>query len=330
MPLSDDTAELALRTIVRNVVLKYDCRMDFSRPFRALTPTLDGPVLRVLAKSTSPMTRRQVTDLVDRASEAGVRKVLNRLAEQGIVIEERIGSNYTYAANREHIMWPAVEIIMDSHNRLEEKIREYVESWTIQPFSVELFGSVAAGTSTSESDIDVMIYRPHIGDESALCWDEQVADLSAQVERWTGNVCEVLEIDPPALVEMTSNKESALLSPSRPLVGVRAGSVFPSAEFAKSIAEIIHKRNAFKDIKFPAMTQAALSPALQRTLAELGKNYMQSPEMTRAFKNMQESIAASLGATSLHAISGQTSPAQIRQAAEQPIEENNTNDEKVD
>lgn len=303
--------------------------MDFSQPFRTLTPTLDGPVLRVLAKSKTSMTRRQVTDLVNRASEAGVRKVLSRLAEQGIVIEERIGSNYTYAANREHIMWPAVEIIMDSHNRLEEKIREYVEAWTIQPFSVELFGSVAAGTSSSESDIDVMIYRPHIDDESALCWDEQVADLSSQVERWTGNVCEVLEIDPPALVEMSSNKEAVLSSPSRPLVGVRAGSVFPSADFAKSIAAIMQTSNAFKDIKVPALTQPILSPALQRTLAELGKSYMQSPEMKRAFKQMQESIAASL-ATNRQVTSGQTGLAQIGQAAAKLIVENNTNEEEVD
>lgn len=302
--------------------------MDFSHPFRALTPTLDGPVLRVLAKSMSPMTRRQVTDLVDRASEAGVRKVLNRLAEQGIVIEERIGSNYTYAANREHIMWPAVEIVMDSHNRLEEKIREYVKSWTIQPFSVELFGSVATGTSTSESDIDVMIYRPHIDDESTLCWDEQVADLSAQVERWTGNVCEILEIDPPTLVELSSNKEATLLAPSRPLIGVRAGSVFQSAEFAKSIAAIMQQSNALKDIKIPAFTQPTLSPALQQTLAELGKNYMQSPEMKRAFKHMQEGFAASL-ASSGQVASGQTGPAQIGQAAAQPIEDNNTNEEEV-
>lgn len=303
--------------------------MDFSQPFRTLAPTLDGPVLRVLAKSTSPMTRRQVTDLVDRASEAGVRKVLNRLAEQGTVIEERIGSNYTYAANREHIMWPAVEIIMDSHNRLEEKIREYVEAWTVQPFSVELFGSVAAGTSTSESDIDVMIYRPHIDDESVVCWDEQVANLSAQVERWTGNVCEILEIDPPALVELSSNKESTLLSPSRPLIGVRAGSVFPSAEFAKSIAAIMQKSNAFRDIKVPALTQRTLSPALQQTLAELGKSYMQSPEMKRAFKQMQEGIAASL-ATNRQKISGQTGLAQIGQAAPQLIAENNANEVEVD
>ncbi len=304
--------------------------MDFSQPFQALTPTLDGPVLRVLAKSTTPMTRRQVTDLVNRASEAGVRKVLNRLAEQGLVIEERIGSNYTYAANREHIMWPAVEIIMDSHNRLEEKIREYVKSWSIQPFSVELFGSVAAGTSTSESDIDVMIYRPHIDDDSMLSWDEQVADLSAQVERWTGNVCEILEIDPPTLVELSSNKEATLSAPSRPLVGVRAGSVFQSAELAKSISSIMQSSNAFKDINIPALAQLTLSPALQQTLSELGKNYMQSPEMKRAFKHLQESIAASLEATNFQGPSGKVGPAQIESAAAQSINDNNASEQEVD
>ena len=304
--------------------------MDFSQPFRALTPTLDGPVLRVLAKSMSAMTRRQVTDLVDRASEAGVRKVLNRLAEQGLVIEERIGSNYTYVANRDHIMWPAVEIIMDSHNRLEKKIREYIEAWAIQPISVELFGSVASGTSTAESDIDVMIYRPHIDDALTDSWDEQVADLSAQVERWTGNVCEILEIDPPALVEMTSNRESVLFSPSRPLIGVRAGSVLPSAEFAKALAGAMQNSGAFKGIKVPVLTHPViLSPAFQRTMDDLRKNYMQSPEMERVLEKMQKAVSANL-ATDIQGRGGPTGPAQIGRAQAKLALESNTNQEEAD
>ena len=53
------------------------------------------------------MTRQQVADLIGEASEAGVRKVLRRLAEQGVVIEQRIGRYYTYVGNCEHILWPA-------------------------------------------------------------------------------------------------------------------------------------------------------------------------------------------------------------------------------
>ncbi len=42
------------------------------------------------------MTCQQIADLIGDASEAGVRKVLRRLAEQGLVIEQRVGRQYTY------------------------------------------------------------------------------------------------------------------------------------------------------------------------------------------------------------------------------------------
>jgi hypothetical protein len=102
--------------------------MDFSQPFRVLTPTLDGPVIRVLARTTHPMTRQQVTELIGDASEAGVRKVLRRLADQGMVIEQRIGGRYIYVGNREHILWPAVEVLMSAADRLDAAIREHVEA----------------------------------------------------------------------------------------------------------------------------------------------------------------------------------------------------------
>src|SRR5665811_1674142 len=105
-PASPATAQPAIssRTIVPTPGLLYASDVDFSQPFRAVTPTLDGPVLRVLARTTHPMTRQQVADLLGEASEAGVRKVLRRLAEQGVVIEQRIGTHYTYVGNRERIL----------------------------------------------------------------------------------------------------------------------------------------------------------------------------------------------------------------------------------
>ena len=127
---------------------------------------------------------------------------MRRLADQGVVIEERIGGRYVYVGNREHILWSAVEVIMSAADRLDVKIREHVEAWDVPALSVELFGSVAAGTSTAGSDVDLMVYRPSLVDDQIGLWDSQVAELRMAVERWTGNPCEILEIDPLTLVEM--------------------------------------------------------------------------------------------------------------------------------
>lgn len=180
------------------------------------------------------MTRRQVTDLVADASEAGVRKVLKRLVAQGLVIEERVGVQFTYGANRDHIIWPAVEIVVAARQQLDEKIREHVVGWEVQPISIELFGSMATGESTSESDIDLMIYRGHLDGDELETWSEQIDELRSLVERWTGNVCEILEIDPPSLVEMAANDEPVLKSPTVTLVGTQLRRTL--AELAKAAA----------------------------------------------------------------------------------------------
>ena len=266
---------------MRSPELLYDSDVDFSQPFRAVTPTLDGPVLRVLARTTQPMTRQQVADLIGVASEAGVRKVLRRLAEQGVVIEQRIGTHYSYVGNREHILWPAVEVFMSAADRLDTTIREHVEAWEVPALSVELFGSVAAGTSTADSDIDLMVYRPSLTEDQVELWDGQVAELRVAVERWTGNACEVLEIDPRTLVEMAAEDEPVLKSPRVPISGLDIAAAVPSMEIAKSIQKAMASSDVNRflaSVDSKHLFEVAISPAVRRTIVELGK---QADEIVR-------------------------------------------------
>ena len=266
---------------MRSPELLYDSDVDFSQPFRAVTPTLDGPVLRVLARTTQPMTRQQVADLIGVASEAGVRKVLRRLAEQGVVIEQRIGTHYNYMGNREHILWPAVEVFMSAADRLDTTIREHVEAWEVPALSVELFGSVAAGTSTADSDIDLMVYRPSLTEDQVELWDGQVAELRVAVQRWTGNACEVLEIDPRTLVEMAAEDEPVLKAPRVPISGLNIATAVPSMEIAKSIQKAMASSDVNKflaSVGSEHLFEVAISPAVQRTIVELGK---QADEIVR-------------------------------------------------
>lgn len=269
------------RTIVRVPGLLYASDVDFSQPFRAVTPTLDGPVLRVLARTTHPMTRQQVADLVGEASEAGVRKVLGRLAGQGMVIEARIGRHYTYVGNREHILWPAVEVFMSASDRLDTAIREHVEAWEVPALSVELFGSVATGTSTSGSDIDLMVYRPSLADDQVGLWDSQVAELRMAVERWTGNACEILEIDPRTLVEMAAEDEPVLKAPRVPISGLNIAAASPSMEIARSLQKAMSSSDISRSlarVNSQHLADAGNSPELRRTMEELLKAFA-SPAM---------------------------------------------------
>jgi hypothetical protein len=311
-PASPATAQPAIssRTIVRTPGLLYASDVDFSQPFRAVTPTLDGPVLRVLARTTHPMTRQQVADLIGEASEAGVRKVLRRLAEQGVVIEQRIGSHYTYVGNREHILWPAVEVFMSAADRLDTTIREHVEAWEVPALSVELFGSVAAGTSTADSDVDLMVYRPSLTDDQVGLWDSQVAELRMAVERWTGSACEILEIDPRTLVEMAAEDEPVLKAPRVPISGLNIAAAFPSMEIAKSLQKAMAGSDVSRSLACidpKRFAHAVMSPELRRTMEELHKGFASSA--------MKE-VVKTLGSPQMEAIRKQQ--AEIARVAKSP------------
>lgn len=288
------------RTIVLFRVLKYDSMVDFSQPFRTVTPTLDGPVLRALAASQSALTRTQVLRLVDEGSEAGVRKVLRRLVEQGIVVEEHVGSRFTYRANRQHIMWPAVEVLTSAHERLDERIQNCVTNWTIEPLSVELFGSVATGQSTSESDIDLIVVSPYLEPDQIEQWDQQVDDLRDAVQQWTGNVCEILVMDPPELIEAKANNEPTLSSRRVSLAGASIDSMIPSREIAQLLSkQLVTPELSQQMARISEMASKAITPELTQQMAritEIASRSMNTPEMRR----LQEQVAKIAAASTLN------------------------------
>lgn len=199
--------------------------VDFSSPYRVITPTLEGPVLRALAGAEVAMTRSQILFLVEDASEAGIRKALARLVEQGIVTEERIGSRYTYEANRDHLLWPSVEGLLRVRDLLRERIRAVVFGWAIPPVSVELFGSVAHGGATAASDVDLLVLRPDLQPDESDIWDDQICDLQDQLFRWTGNYCDVLVLAPAQFAAAVASDEPVLRSGLVNLAGLALADV---------------------------------------------------------------------------------------------------------
>ena len=63
-------------------------------PFEALTPTLDGSVLQVLAGADTQFAVSRATALVGDTSIAGVRKSLSRLVGRGLVARRGDGVAY--------------------------------------------------------------------------------------------------------------------------------------------------------------------------------------------------------------------------------------------
>jgi predicted nucleotidyltransferase len=166
--------------------------MDLAEPARAVVPTLDGPVLRGLAASAQPVSARELARRVSRGSEEGVRRVLNRLVHQGVVLSERVGASVLYGLNTEHVAFGVVQGLADLRPEFLRRLANWVGARVPAPRVVGVYGSFARGDGDADSDIDVLV----VGDEID---GDQVAELSERIRAWTGNVASIVVLTQSAL-----------------------------------------------------------------------------------------------------------------------------------
>jgi nucleotidyltransferase-like protein len=168
--------------------------MDVARPYSSVAPTLEGDVLVALAATTQPLTGARVASLVRRGTERGVMKALDRLVEQGLVYRQPAGRAYLHTLNRDHIATSIVEGLATLRTEFLRRLREHVLRWQPAPAHASLFGSTARGDGDTTSDIDLLIVRPTDVDEADAAWREQIEQLTADAQAWTGNRASIIEL----------------------------------------------------------------------------------------------------------------------------------------
>jgi hypothetical protein len=179
--------------------------MDLSRPLQVVTPTVDGDVLAALARTNAAFTVSRLHAVLSRHSADGIRRSVNRLVQQGVVLAEPVGSAYLYRLNRDHLAARPIVELAFLREALLDRLRVLIAGWPYPPLFGALFGSAARGTMSIESDIDIVLVRPsHAADE---VWDRGVSALARQVSVWTGNDGRVLEFDES---ELASGRQPVL------------------------------------------------------------------------------------------------------------------------
>ena len=190
--------------------------MDVARPAAALGPTLDVTVLVVLARTSRPLTGREVARLAGRHSHSGVADALHRLTEHGLINRQDAGRAALFTLNRDHVAAPVVEAIANLRNELFRRLREAIEGWAAAPLHASVFGSTARGDGNTASDIDIFVVRPRMVSYDDDRWRQQLDDLSDQVMGWTGNRASIAEVgeveidrlrrqDPPIISELRTD-----------------------------------------------------------------------------------------------------------------------------
>lgn len=165
--------------------------MQLHQPMATVTPTLDGPVLTVLARHGVTFTTGQLHRILSAYSEEGIRKVLKRLVQQGVVLADRVGNAYAYRLNDEHLAAAAILELAAMPSTLLSRLEEALDGWAVRPVYAAVFGSAARGGMRTSSDIDLLLIRPAATADEV--WEEQTEALAAAVQRWTGNELRVLE-----------------------------------------------------------------------------------------------------------------------------------------
>lgn len=182
--------------------------MDVARPYAAVSPSLDGEVLHVLAGTSRGLTGREIALLTGRSSHSGVLAVLGRLTDHGLVQRVELNRASLFTLNRDHLAAPAVEELAGLRTTLFEKIREAIEEWSIAPVHVSLFGSTARGDGDTHSDIDLFVVRPTSVVEEDAGWRKQLDVLGDRIAGWTGNRSAIVEVTEPQLGRLIGEERS--------------------------------------------------------------------------------------------------------------------------
>jgi DNA-binding transcriptional ArsR family regulator len=175
--------------------------MDFRRPLQVVTPTLDGDVLSVLARAEVEMTGRELQRVIGHGSHQGIRNAADRLAEQGVVSRRPAGNANLYQLNRDHVAASWIEGLASLPAQVLDRLRDAINSWEHPPVLAVLFGSVARGEATPQSDLDLLVVRAADREPDEPVWQEQISTLQADASAWTGNDARILEFGEQELAD---------------------------------------------------------------------------------------------------------------------------------
>jgi predicted nucleotidyltransferase len=119
---------------------------------------------RVLALIFAQPERSFYTSEIVRSVQSGtgaVQRELSRLQHSGLVLVERIGNQKHYRTNRDSPIFPELHGLVVKTVGLAEPIKQSFQPYADAIKTAFVYGSVAKGTDTARSDIDLMV----IGDE---------------------------------------------------------------------------------------------------------------------------------------------------------------------
>jgi predicted nucleotidyltransferase len=165
--------------------------VDLGAPVLDVAPTVRGALLQALARLEQPVTRRQL------AAAAGVAPgnasaVIEELVQAGLVSETVAGRSSMVVLNRNHLAAGPVLALAGLRGELIRRLRARLSVWP-DLLGAWLFGSVARGDASSDSDVDLLIVAEDLQSPDL---HDRLSHLQADVRSWTGNDLQLVEHSP--------------------------------------------------------------------------------------------------------------------------------------
>jgi predicted nucleotidyltransferase len=163
--------------------------VDLSAPIADVVAPQRAAVLAALLRLREPVTGREL------AAQAAVppattARLLDDLADAGLVDRRPAGRAVVVALNRRHLAIPALEQLVTMRARLVELVRSTIAQWEAVAVAGWMFGSAARGDGDRHSDIDILVVARG---QPASAWEEQIAELAELTSVSTGNNTHVLD-----------------------------------------------------------------------------------------------------------------------------------------
>jgi len=206
--------------------------MNLSEPLDGLTTAVEAAVLRVLARANAGFSGRQVHALAGIGSTSSVHRALASLVRVGVVTAEPNPPAIIYRANREHVLWPVIELGLSARSRALDSIRRFfvenVPDEVVQKsrMTAVVYGSVARRDSTLDSDIDLFLVFPDAIDPEARA--DFTYRLAEQVHQVTGNEAQIFSVERSELVRRIADDDPLIVNVLRDGIVVFGDALTPT------------------------------------------------------------------------------------------------------
>ena len=168
--------------------------MDFARPVQAVIPGAQGRILAVLAETSAELNLRALARLSG-VSLAHASRVLPGLVSLGMVERRDVPPAALFRVVPEQVAVRAVMELSRARDVVLGEVGQLAAKLPPPPVSVIVFGSLARGDASVQSDIDLVVVRPAAVGEESDDWRRAVEAWRLEVRRRSGNAAEIVEVD---------------------------------------------------------------------------------------------------------------------------------------